>query len=117
MIDIERAILVSVLEAQFVGSSEEIVKFSLDSEVFIHPTHKLLVKSIERLKELGEPIDTDYVRAKLIDSERWRVGMDEDLLNIMTHQPLGTFTQFIHYYNLLSKKVHQEENKNNMDGI
>jgi hypothetical protein len=107
MINIERSILVSVLEHDFIDGDSEIMKVALNSDYFEYPHHKIFVKAINRLKELSEPICSDTMRDKFINARGWDksivadISMEESLLNIMVSQPFTKLSIFNSYYNVL----------------
>ena len=104
MHNIERSLLCSILELHFVNSDEAILKHELNHELFTNPTHKLLVKAINRLRVLDEPITTDYVREKLLGAGAWTLQQDNELVDIISAQPLGTYDLWIGYYKLLEQR-------------
>jgi hypothetical protein len=109
--NIERSLLCSILELHFVNSDEAILKHELNHELFTNPTHKLLVKAINRLRVLNEPITTDFVRAKLIGAGAWTLQQDNELLDIISAQPLGTYDLWIGYYKLLEQNNKKQTKK------
>lgn len=115
MMNIERSLLVSVLEHNFIQNDKKILEVILNPDYFNHPHHKIFVKAINRLKELDEPIDSDTMRHKFLHAEKWDknivadITMEDSLLNIMTHNPFTTFYLFNKYYNLLKNEY--ENNK------
>ena len=101
--DIERAVLCSVLEADFVNADQRIQDVELRDGMFTDRFHKLIVKAINRLKELQEPINTDFLRLRFMQANKWQLDYDSKLLEIMVHQPIATFEQFNSYYVQLKK--------------
>ena len=101
MINIERSILCSILEHNFVGNDKKIYETVLSAKYFTDEHHKLFVNSINRLRELGEPIDSDMVRLKLISVKKWDFYLEDSLLKIMVHNPFGTYDLFMQYYKVL----------------
>jgi len=101
--DIEKSIIVSVIENSFIGNDNRIVDVSLNSSYFNDSFHKLIVNAINRLKELGEPIDSDFIRLKFIEVKKWNTDYDNKLIEIMYHNPIGTLDLFNSYYSKLKK--------------
>jgi hypothetical protein len=99
--DIERSILVSVLEQQFIGTDPKIIDAELDPKFFRDPFCRKLVKGINRLKELDEPINTDFLRLKFMEAKAWEIKDDLELIQIITHNPIGTLRLFSAYYSKL----------------
>jgi len=113
MINIERALLCSVLEHGFIDSDEKIINHKLNSELFSLEDHTLFVNSINRLKELKEPICSDIVRLKLISVNKWNFQLEHSLLEVMSANPFSTYDLFSKYYKVLqnnydnNRKLHQ----------
>lgn len=102
-LDIERAVLCSILEAEFVQSDARILNVELRERMFTDDFHKLMVKAINRLKELGEPINTDFLRLRFMQGNKWRVDYDCKLIEIIAHRPIATYELFNSYYQQLKK--------------
>ena len=101
MINIERSILCSILEHNFIGNDKRISAIVLNANYFEDQHHKLFATSINRLRELGEPIDSDMVRLKLISVKKWDFYLEDSLLKIMSSNPFGTYDLFNDYYKTL----------------
>lgn len=99
--DIERTLLVSVLEKQFVNGDKEIQDFYINPDFFNDNFHKKLVVGINRLKQLGEPIDAVILRNRFNIANSWNMKMDDDLISIMSQNPIGTISMFKSYYKIL----------------
>ena len=102
-INIERAVLCSILEADFINADTKILSAELRESMFTDKFHKLIVKAINRLKELKEPINTDFLRLRFMQANKWSLDYDNQLLEIITHQPIATFDLFNSYYRQLKK--------------
>ena len=100
---IEKSILVSILESDFLPIEREILNIQLKHELFIDRNHKLFVKAINRLRELDEPSNSDSLRQKFIDAKKWSTDVETSLLEIMSHNSLGTVKLFSHFYGVLEK--------------
>jgi len=99
---IEKSILVSILEHDFICNDDAIMQVTLNDAVFTHPIHKLFIKAINRLKELNEPINSDFLRERFVQGGRWDIlGHEVQLLEIMSHTPLATLYLFKSYLKLL----------------
>ena len=103
MINIERNILCSILEHNFIGNDKKIFSTILNVDYFSDKHHKLFASSINRLRELDEPIDSDMVRLKLQSVKKWDFYLEDSLLKIMGANPLGTHDLFMQYYKVLEK--------------
>lgn len=106
--NIEKSILVSVLEAEFVNSDRRIVEMNLNADYFSNGFHKMLVKGINRLKELNDPVNTDMLRYRFISANKWDYKLDDLLMEIMAHNPLQ-YDNFTRYYSLLEKEYFSEK--------
>ncbi|MCW8932196.1 MAG: hypothetical protein OQL19_18425 [Gammaproteobacteria bacterium] len=102
-IDIERAVLCSVLEADFLNSDKRIKDIELRGGMFTDKFHKLMVNAINRLKELKEPINTDFLRLRFMQANKWQLDYDAKLIEIIAHQPIATYDLFNSYYQQLRK--------------
>lgn len=109
MINLERSILCTVLENDFINRDKRISDFNLDERYFFFEQHKFLIRGISRLKELNEPVGTDMLRYKIQKANKWSnqtfsnfVSLDECLLNIISSTPF-TYDLLIRYYDVLKK--------------
>ena len=102
-LNIERAVLVSIIESDFVQSDNRILIAELRAGMFTNNFHKLIVNAINRLRELKEPINTDFLRLRFMQANKWSLDYDNQLLEIITHQPIATFDLFNSYYQQLKK--------------
>ena len=100
---IEKTIIVSALESDFICADKRIREHYLDPELFTDSFHKLLVKGINRLKELDMPMDFELLRDKMLQGRNWSIHHDNALIEIMTHRAFGTYDIFMQYYKLLEK--------------
>ena len=113
--NIERTILCTVLENDFINNDERIRKFILDHEYFTLDTHKVIVKAINRLIELGEPANTDNLRHKMIKHSMHKtsifkyVGLDDVLTDIISSNAVS-YEVLKGYYDIL-KKDYQDDLK------
>jgi len=88
---IERAIIASVLNSE--------IDHSLDAQYFTDMYHRKLVNGINRLKELDEYIDFELLRNKFIKANKWSIGEDAALADLMTNTiPFSTQDIFDKYY-------------------
>lgn len=110
--NIEKSILCTVLENSIIGGDEKIVKVKLEANLFIVPFHKKLVSGIHRVKELNIPLDTDTVRAKFQQANKWTMQEDNMLIEIISHNCFGSYELFIRYYNLLKENHKNQVAKN-----
>jgi len=94
---IEQSILVSVLENEFIGNDKEIINIELNHKHFTDEFHIMLVKGINRLKELDMPINTDFIREQYIKVNKWNISHDNKMLAIMVHNPIGSLELFSKY--------------------
>jgi len=102
---IEKTILVSVLEHDFIQNDKEILKVPLNAEIFSHPIHKLFVNAINRLKQLDEPTSSDFMRARFLKANKWdKLTHEVQLLEILSHNPLATVKLFKSYLKILEDK-------------
>jgi len=101
MINIERSILCSILEHNFINNDKKIVSTVLDANLFQDKHHRLFANSINRLRELDKPIDSDMLRLKLIEAKKWDFYMEDSLMKIMTCNPFGSYYVFDKYYKTL----------------
>jgi hypothetical protein len=114
MIGIERLILKSVLENNFVSNDARILKVDLNPDYFEHKHHKVFVRAINRLKELNQPVDTDTMRTKFKSVRAWDmamidgVGLEDSLLDILGANPAGTLGLFNSYYKFLEDNYKQK---------
>jgi len=109
-INIERAILCTVLENEFITANDYIREFALVEEYFTTPFHKFLVRGINRLKELNEPVDTDTLMVRFRDANKWAISYDDELLNVITTNSLGE-TLFKQYNELLEKNYFESHRR------
>jgi len=109
MINIERNILSSILEYNFIQSEKKILNEILDYRIFIDKHHILFVKSINRLKELDEVVDSDTIRLKLQEVNKWDFYLEQSLLDIMTAQPFSSYKLFKDYLNILEENYKQSK--------
>ena len=58
MINLERSLLCTVLENDFINRDKRISDFNLDEIYFFFEQHKFLIRGMKRLKELNEPVVT-----------------------------------------------------------
>ena len=101
-LEIEKSILVSILEHDFVVSDKRILEVELSAEYFTHPIHKLFINAINRLKELDEPVNSDFLRAKFIEGHKWdELSHEVQLLEIIASNPLGSLYLFESYLKVL----------------
>ena len=111
MINIERAILCSLLESiHLSGTDRSILTKTINANVFTGKERNIFAKSIIRLRELGEPIDSDTVRLKLISVNKWSFALEEEMLKIMTQTPFSLGSIFDKYYKLLEDR-HEKQHK------
>lgn len=115
MINIERMLLCSILEHNFIPSEDKIMTVELDAKYFTHKNHKVFVNAINRLKELDEPIDSDTIRHKFNKVGRWEnvireeMSQEQSLLEIMTARGIGSHSLFMNYYNFLKNDYEEKE--------
>lgn len=109
-INIERNLLCSVLEHNFIGNDKRIMEVELDSSVFSDKYHKLIVNGINRLKELKEPVDSDVLKIKFEGAKKWDFQLEYVILEILTANPIGTYDLFMSYYKILETQS-QETSK------
>ena len=113
MKNIEQLILVSILEHNFIPSDSRILQVELNPNFFTDENHKVFVKAINRLKQLNEPIDSDTMRMKFIDANAWdksikiHISMEQSLLEIMSHNPAGSYDLFMKYYAILEQNYNE----------
>ena len=115
MKSIEQLILVSILEHNFIPTDIRILQVELNQNFFTNENHKVFVKAINRLKQLNEPIDSDTMRMKFIDANAWdksikiHISMEQSLLEIMSHNPAGSYDLFMKYYAILERNYNEEK--------
>ena len=109
MINLERSLLCTVLENDFINRDKRISDFNLDERYFFFEQHKFLIRGMKRLKELNEPVGTDILRYKIQKANKWSnqtfsnfVSLDECLSSIISATPF-TYDSFIRYYDVLKK--------------
>ena len=109
MINLERSLLCTVLENDFINRDKRISDFNLDEIYFFFEQHKFLIRGMKRLKELNEPVGTDILRYKIQKANKWSnqtfsnfVSLDECLSSIISATPF-TYDLFIRYYDVLKK--------------
>ena len=101
---IEQSILCSVIENSHIGGDKKIIEEKLIPEHFTDSFHVKITKAINRLKELDEPIDTDYIRMKFMDAKQWGLVDDNKLIELISHTPFGTYKHFKFYIDVIAKK-------------
>ena len=111
MINIERNILCSVLEHNFIDNDKKIIDEVLEYSIF-SKEHQLFVKSIKRLKELDEPVDADTIRLKLQEANKWDFYLEESLLKIISSNPFESYEIFKSYLDLLEKQAVDKKKQN-----
>ncbi len=117
LFEIEKSILCSILEQDFISSDAKIVNYVISDNDFELQEHKLIAKAIIRLKELNEPICSDMVRDKYMSVNKWSNRLESVLLEIMIHNPFATFTIFDKYYQELIKHRKNKQISNILDGL
>jgi hypothetical protein len=103
--DIEMTILCSILENQHYNCDKRILQVQLKEIYFTDAFHKKLVKGINRLIELEEPIDTDFLRLKFFEANKWTLQEDNRLIDIISKQPIATYNLYEKYYKQIVKNV------------
>ena len=94
---IERSVLASVLN--FEQHADK-----LNTSYFLHPFHRKLANGYNRLKELGEAIDFELLRAKFIKAGKWSMQEDNELVALMTMTtPFANTKMFELYYSQLRR--------------
>ena len=101
--DIEKAILVSVLENEFIGNNKEIINVELNPSHFTDEFHIMLVNGINRLKELDMPVNTDFLREQYMKVNKWNISHDNKMIEIMVHNPIGSLSLFSKYIKQLER--------------
>lgn len=104
MYNFEVTVLCSVLENIHIGGDKRIMEAELKESYFNNIFHRLLVRGINRLKALGEPVNTDFLRQRFVDAGKWDFVKDHALIDIISHNPCGTFELFDHYLGELKKQ-------------
>lgn len=106
---IEQSILVSILESDFVFTDKRILQVELNPDYFTNKIHRTIVNGINTLRKSGEPVNTDYFKAK--SAKKWSFELEATMLVIISHNPIASFESFTHYYNLLKKNYLESYHK------
>ena len=117
LIDIEKSILVTMLEQDFVQCDERVRTFNIDYKVFLHKPHRTIARGIIRLKEMGKPVHTDILREQYMKVNKWDMELEATMLDIMIHNPFGTYELFNKYYTELLEHSKSELANDVLKGI
>jgi len=101
--NIEQTLLVSILEHDHILSDKKILDVKLESSYFSEPFHKKLVSGVNRLKDLNLPICTVLLRKRFVEANKWSLQEDNQLIELMTHNPMATYNGFVSFYNEIKK--------------
>jgi len=100
---IEKVVIVSKLEADFIGADKRIRDFRLEPRIFKNKFHKKIAIGINRLVELNLPLDFEVLRDRFLRANKWSLIEDDMLIEIMTHNAFGSWDIFERYYKLLEE--------------
>lgn len=101
---IERSIIASVLNSE--------LDHNLTPDHFTDMFHRKLVIGINRLKELDEYIDFELLRNKFYSANKWSMGEDFALTDIMTNTtPFGSQDLFNKYYETIVKNYNDSSDR------
>lgn len=114
MINIEKSIICTVLENDFILCDDRIIKHNLDANIFSDKEHRFLVMAINRLKELDEPANTDTLVYKLQAANKWNFILESKVSEIISHNPFGSYDLFFKYYNFLKKEHESKKMRESM---
>lgn len=101
IINIERNIICTLLEGSFVNSEVRAEDIEINKNYFTLEEHRVIINGINRLKELNEPVDSDMIRLKFSEANRWNARLESALMNIMLANLFGSKSLFSRYYSIL----------------
>jgi|GEM_PF-3510686 len=114
MINIETSIVCTILENNFISMDKNITNFKIEDKYFNSPELRFIVKGINRLKELDEPIDLDILKYYIYKSDNYlRVFsscfmLDDFLIKLISSNSL-TYNSLCKYYDILKKEYEQHK--------
>lgn len=114
MINIEKTILATILENDFLMMDSRIHEFKIEHKYFTGD-NIFIVKAINRLKELDEPVCTDTLWDKLVNNATWEqrqknaIKYEELLIDIIARN-IFSYKIMIKYYDFIKNK-HNNTNK------
>lgn len=105
---IERMILCTILENQFLLNNESIKHYPIESNIFTTKSRRKIANGIIYLKKQDEPIDAELLRMKAIKANKWDENDEHELTAIIANKPSGSYETLDKYYLILKRYYKQE---------
>jgi len=103
--DYERTILSSLLFCDL-SPDERVATFQIEPEIFTHPLHKLVAKTIVKLQSKGYPPSDAYVQ-ELLKIEEQDPNAQNAYIDILAANQVATKENLERYYNILKRRKSQ----------